>query len=69
MSPPDFFFNPFEPEFRANPYPHYVSQLDGPPRQLNQFLPTTLIARYAEVVVVLRDHERFTTPRPEIPLR
>ena len=69
MSEQDFYFNPFDPEFRANPYPHFPPLLEGPPRQLNLFMPATLIARYAEVVTVLRDHERFTVRRPEIPFR
>jgi cytochrome P450 len=65
----DFYFNPFDPDFRANPYPHFPALLDGPPRQLNLFMPTTVIARYADVVGVLHDHERFTVRRPEIPFR
>jgi cytochrome P450 len=69
MSQSDFYFNPFDPEFRANPYPHFPALLDGPPRQLNLFLPTTVIARYDDVVTVLHDHERFTVRRPEIPYR
>lgn len=69
MSQPDFYFNPFDPDFRADPYPHFPALLDGPPRQLNLFMPTTLIARYADVVSVLHDHERFTVRRPEIPFR
>jgi pimeloyl-[acyl-carrier protein] synthase len=69
MSQPDFYFNPFDPDFRANPYPHFPALLDGPPRQLNLFMPTTLIARYDDVVAVLHDHERFTVRRPEIPFR
>jgi len=31
-------------------------------------MPTTLIARYDDVVTVLHDHERFTVRRPEIPV-
>ena len=69
MSQPDFYFNPFDPEFRANPYPHFPALLDGPPRQLKLFMPTTLIARYADVITVLHDHERFTVRRPETPYR
>lgn len=69
MSRPDFYFNPFDQDFRANPYPHFPPLLDGPPRQLNLFMPATLIARYADVVTVLHDHERFTVRRPEIPFR
>jgi pimeloyl-[acyl-carrier protein] synthase len=69
MAQPDFYFNPFDADFRANPYPHFPALLDGPPRQLNLFMPTTLIARYDDVVTVLHDHERFTVRRPEMPFR
>src|SRR5271166_1389654 len=69
MSRSDFYFNPFDADFRANPYPHFPALLEGPPRQLNLFMPTTLIARYDDVVTVLHDHERFTVRRPEIPFR
>ncbi len=69
MSQTDFYFNPFDPDFRANPYPHFPALLDGPPRQLKLFMPTTIIARYADVIAVLHDHERFTVRRPEIPYR
>jgi cytochrome P450 len=69
MSQSEFYFNPFDREFRANPYPHFPPLLEGPPRQLNLFMPTTLIARHVDVLTVLRDHERFTVRRPEIPFR
>lgn len=69
MSEPQFYFNPFDPEFRANPYPHFPKLLDGPPKQLNLFMLSTVVARYADVVEVLHDHERFTVQRPETPLR
>jgi len=69
MSQSDFYFNPFDPDFRANPYPHFPALLEGPPRQLKLFLPTTVIARYDDVVTVLHDHDRFTVRRPEIPFR
>src|ERR1700684_1969842 len=69
MAQPDFYFNPFDADFRANPYPHFPALLDGPPRQLKLFMPTPLIARYDDVVTVLHDHERFTVRRPEIPFR
>src|SRR5271156_4946273 len=66
MSQSEFYFNPFDADFRANPYPHFPALLDGPPRQLNLMMPTTLIARYDDVVAVLHDHDRFTVRRPEI---
>src|ERR1700722_20287474 len=65
MSPSEFYFNPFDPEFRANPYPYFPMLLDGPPRQLDLFMPTTLVARHADVSAVLRDHERFSVRAPE----
>jgi cytochrome P450 len=63
------YFNPFDPEYRANPYPSYKLLRGGPPRQLNLFLPVTLVARYADVIAVLRDYETFSSERPEIPGR
>jgi cytochrome P450 len=69
MAQPDFYFNPFDPEFRANPYPHFPKLLEGSPRQLNLFMPSTVVARYADVTTVLRDHQRFSVRRPEIPGR
>jgi cytochrome P450 len=69
MPEPQFYFNPFDPEFRANPYPHFPKLLDGPPKQLNLFMPSTLVARYVDVVKVLHDQEHFTVRRPEITLR
>jgi cytochrome P450 len=63
------YFNPFDPEYRANPYPSYRLLRDGPPRQLNLFLPVTLVARYADVMAVLRDYESFSSERPEVPGR
>src|ERR1700733_10149734 len=66
MSDADFYFNPFDPEFRANPYPYFPALLDGPPRRVNLFMPTTVVARYDDVSTVLRDSERFSVRRPEI---
>ena len=62
-------FKPFDPEFRVNPYPAYPGMLEGPPRSLNLFVPTTVVARYDHVVEVLHDSARFSTRRPEIPAR
>src|SRR5208282_6575722 len=62
-------FNPFDPEFRANPYPSYPALLEGPPHSINFFVPTTLVARYDHILEVLRDPARFSTRRPEMPMR
>jgi cytochrome P450 len=63
----DFYFNPWDPEFRANPYPHYKSLLTGPPRKVETFFPIALIARYADVATVLRDQHRFSSVQIERP--
>jgi hypothetical protein len=39
----EFYFNPWDPEFRANPYPHYKALLAGSPRKVEMFFPITLI--------------------------
>ena len=64
----DVYFNPFAPGFRANPYPHYRPLLSGPPRLMDLFMPVALVARYADVVAVLHDHERFSSVQPRTPL-
>jgi vitamin D3 1,25-hydroxylase len=61
------YFNPWEPAFRANPYPHYKPLLAGPPRILDLFGPTAMVARYADVTAVLRDHAHFSSVRPRDP--
>src|ERR1039458_6735379 len=35
------YFNQWDPEFRANPYPHYKAMLAGPPRIINITIPPT----------------------------
>jgi cytochrome P450 len=60
----DFYFNPWDENFRANPYPHYKPLLAGPPRILDLFGPTAMVARYADVTAVLRDHAHFSNERP-----
>ena len=58
-------YNPFDPSFLIDPYPHYEPLLEGPPRRANFGLPITLAARYRDVVAVLRDHARFGSTMPE----
>jgi cytochrome P450 len=62
------YFNPWDPAFRANPYPHYHAMLDGPPfvTQVGA-APLALVARYDDVLAVLRDHEHFSSVPPEPP--
>jgi cytochrome P450 len=63
----NIYFNPWDPAFRANPYPHYKPLLAGPPRVLDLFGPVGMITRYADVTAVLRDHARFSSERPPNP--
>jgi cytochrome P450 len=37
----EIYFNQWDPEFRANPYPHYKPMLVGPPRIINITIPAT----------------------------
>jgi cytochrome P450 len=37
----EIYFNQWDPEFRANPYPHYKAMLAGPPRIINITIPAT----------------------------
>ena len=60
----DFYFNPWDANFRANPYPHYKPLLAGPPRILDLFGPTAMVARYADVTAVLHDHAHFSSEQP-----
>jgi cytochrome P450 len=62
------YFNPWDPEFRNNPYSHYGPLLAGPPRMLDWGpFKIALVARYADVISVLRDHEHFSSMGPPPP--
>jgi cytochrome P450 len=61
---PELYFNPWDPQFRADPYPAYRTLVEGAPRLMTFAGPIALIARYSDVEAVLRDHERFTAVRP-----
>jgi len=61
----EVYFNIWDPEFRANPYPHYAPLLAGPPHILNMGPMTfALVARYADVTAGLRDHEHLSSVQP-----
>jgi cytochrome P450 len=62
------YFNPWDAEFRADPYPHYGALLSGPP-VLTTLGPmqVALVARYADVNTALHDHERFSSIPPPPP--
>jgi cytochrome P450 len=58
-------YNPFDPAFLADPYPHYAPLLAGPPRRVAMGLPVVLVARYADVVAVTRNHAGFSSTIPQ----
>jgi len=61
-------FNIWDPEFRANPYPHYGALYAGPPLVMTVGPMTfALVARYADVSAGLRDHEHMSSVRPPPP--
>ncbi|MGH7782153.1 MAG: cytochrome P450 [Candidatus Binataceae bacterium] len=60
-----FYFNPWDEEFRANPYPHYKPLYTGGLRRLDLGFPLTLAARYADVKEVLLNPERFSSVQPK----
>lgn len=55
------YFNPWDPAFRDNPYPHYKPLYGRPPHLLNLFIPMALVANYADAVEILGDHRRFSS--------
>jgi cytochrome P450 len=60
----EFLFNPWDPEFRANPYPTYELLREGPPRLLQ--LPrgqVAFVARYEDVDALLDDVENLSNVR------
>jgi cytochrome P450 len=62
------YFNPWDPAFRDNPYPHYGALLAGPPRVVDAgAFKIALVARYADVIRVMHDHEYFSNLGPPPP--
>jgi len=57
----EIYFNPWDENYRANPYPHYKPLYDGPPRIINLMGDAALVARYADVRAVLLDHANFSS--------
>ena len=60
----DFYFNPWDENFRANPYPHYRPLLAGAPRTIDMGFKFALAARYADVRAILMDHATFSSVPP-----
>jgi cytochrome P450 len=57
------YFNPFDPNLRANPYPIYRQLLAAGTMRLEHPRPLAIVSRYAEVERVVRDHESFSSER------
>jgi len=60
-------YNPFDPDFLANPYPHFIPLLKGPPQRWNIGFNAYLAARYQDVVAVTRNHSAFSSVMPPWP--
>jgi cytochrome P450 len=58
-------FNPWDENFRRNPYSFYRPLRMSPPPVLRFFIPVAVISRYADVCATLRDQNRFSS----IPIR
>jgi cytochrome P450 len=58
---PGFSFNPMDPNFRRNPYPYLRPLLDAPPLVMRLFIPVAVLARYDDVLLAVRDHQRFSS--------
>jgi cytochrome P450 len=68
MTEQAYYFNPWDPDFRADPYPHYPALLAGPPRvTVLPGAPFALVARYRDATAVLRDHPHFSSVGPPPP--
>jgi len=54
-------FNPWDENFRRNPYSFYQPLRMSPPPVLRFFIPVAIVSRYADVVATLRDNARFSS--------
>lgn len=62
------YFDPWDRAFRDNPYPHYGALLASPPHLIDSPpFKVALVARYADVTRVLRDHATFSNMGPPPP--
>jgi len=54
-------FNPWDENFRRNPYSFYQPLRKAPPPVLRFFIPVAILTRYDDVLTTLRDHVRFSS--------
>jgi cytochrome P450 len=58
-------FNPWDENFRRNPYSYYRPLLAAPPPILRFFMPVAIVCRYHDVRAALTDQHRFSS----VPIR
>jgi len=59
------FLHLFDPDVRANPYPHYRLLQKAPPLKFSTPISAVIVSRYEQVEDVLTDYERFSNHRHE----
>ena len=59
-------FDPGKPDFHNNPIPYYKALLAGPPVQREIGTLTTIVARYDDLITVIRDDRRFSIENPVV---
>src|SRR5215469_974567 len=59
-------FDPGNADFHNDPVPYYKALLAGPPVQREIGTLTTIVARYDDLVTVIRDDRRFSIENPVV---
>jgi cytochrome P450 len=59
-------FDPGSADFHNNPVPYYKALLAGPPVQREIGTLTTIVARYDDLIAVIRDDKRFSIENPVV---
>jgi cytochrome P450 len=59
-------FDPGSRDFHNNPVPYYRALLAGPPVQREIGTLTTIVARYDDLITVIRDDKRFSIENPVV---
>jgi cytochrome P450 len=59
-------FDPGDQAFHNDPLPYYKSLLAGPPVQREIGTLTTIVARYDDLIAVIRDDKRFSIENPVV---
>ncbi len=59
-------FDPGSPDFHNHPIAYYKALLAGPPVQREIGTLTTIVARYDDLIAVIRDNQRFSIENPVV---